>query len=802
MRCPLPRGRSSLAGLVLAALTATGLAATGPTAVPTAAAAERAPDRAVTSLRAAVASGATGLAELPRGEIRRKGAPHASLRSAQAPPPVRATPPPPVRATLTATRVSSIDIRFVDTPGNTWPAAAKAAFRAAADVWERTVESSVPIVVEATARSLGPDELGGAGPYDFLRNEGTTVVPEGRAPTAAELRDDVFEPIALVNARTGRDNAPPAGGQVHPDIVADFNPNLSGLYLGTDARPPAHLIDFRTVVLHEIGHGLGITGTAQLEDGRASIGVPDVNGDTGVRTGVSFDQFTYATSPQQAGSGGSPALAMPDGSTALRQALTGGQLYWSGQQAITAARGARVRLYAPSRCGDPGPARTCAVGESPFVSGTSYSHLDEAVYGRAAASALMTPYLDEGEAYVDPGQITMGLLADMGYAVPALAGTRFTAVDPVRVLDTRTGLGARAGAVMADGHVDVRVAGTSVVPADATAVVLNVTAVRPSAATDVRVYPTPVTASPVPTVSNLNVAPGATRANAVTVAVGDGGRVRLRNNRGGVTLLADLAGWYAPGAASAYVPVDPVRLLDTRVALGTPVLTPVGAGGSVDLQVAGSGAVPATATAVALTVTAVGATAPTDVRVYPGGGDPAVVPGVSSVNAAPGTPVPNLVVVKTGPGGTVRLRNTAGEVHLLVDLAGWYGPDGALFRAVTPARVLDTRRGFGVPPATPRRLGPGQATTLTVGGGASVPRGSAAVVLNVTGVEASTTTDIRVWPATLPAMPVVSNLNLGRGETAADAVLVRTGAGTIRLRNAAGSVALVADAFGWFGPAT
>jgi hypothetical protein len=790
VRCAVPRGRSLLAALVLTALAATGLP---PGA--SAAADERADDAPAASLRAALTSGGRGLDELPRGETRRGASTRAALRGPAAPPPVRA-------AALPATDVSTISIRFVDTPGNAWSPGATAAFRAAADVWERTVESRVPIVVEAVARSLGPDELGGAGPFDYLRNEGTTVVPDGRAPTAAELRDDVFEPIALANARTGRDNAPPAAGELNPDIVAEFNPNLGGLYFGTDGRPPAHLLDFRTIVMHEIGHGLGLSGTAVLEGDHASVGVSDVNGDTGVRTGVSFDQFTYATTDAQAGSGGTRLLTMPDGSEALRQALTGGRLYWSGQQALTAARGGKVRLSAPPRCGEPGPYRSCQPGESPFVPGSSYSHLDESTYGRETPNALMTPYLDPGEAYADPGQIAMGLLGDMGYAVPALAGTRFTAVDPVRVLDTRTGLGARAGAVRAGGHLDLQVAGSGVVPADATAVVLNVTAVRPSAATDVRVYPTPVTASPVPTVSNLNLAAGETRANAVTVAVGDAGRVRLRNSRGGVTLLADLAGWYAPGAASGFTPADPVRLLDTRIALGAAAGAPVPGGGAVELQVAGTAGVPATATAVALTVTAVGASAPTDIRVSPGGGDPTAVPAVSSVNAAPGAPVPNLVVVKTGPGGTVRLRNTAGQVHLLADLAGWYGPDGSLFRAVAPARVLDTRRSFGVPPGTPQRLGPGQTTTLTLRGGASVPRTSTPVVLNVTGVEASAPTDVRVWPATLPAAPVVSNLNLGRGQTAADAVVVKTGEGTLRLRNAAGSVALVADAFGWFGPPT
>ena len=792
MRCPLPRSSSLPAGLVLCALSAASLTTASLTTASAASAAglrDAPPD----SLRAALASGRSELDALPRGETRRGGLRLSSLQSATA-------TPAPVTASLTAVDVSTIRITFVDTPGNAWSSSAKAAFRAAADVWERTVESRVPIEVEATARSLGPGMLGGAGPFDFLRNEGPTVVPDGREPTAAELRDDVFEPVALTNARTGRDNLPPRDGELNPDVVAEFNPNLGGLYFGTDARPPAHLVDFRTVVMHEIGHGLGLAGTAGVDGDRASIGTTSINGRTGVRSGVSFDQYTYATTAAQAGTGGTRLLAMPDGSTALRQALTGGQLYWAGQQAITAAGGAKVRLWAPSRCGEPGPPRTCATGESPFVEGSSYSHLDESVYGRGSRNGLMSPYLDSGEAYGDPGPIAMGLLSDMGYAVPSISGSRYTPVAPVRLLDTRSGLGARAGAVGAAEHVDLHVAGASV-PREATAVVLNVTAVRPSAATDVRVYPTPVTSIPVPQVSNLNLPRGATRANLVTVPIGNGGRVRLRNSAGAVSLLADLAGWYTPAGAAAFTPVDPVRLLDTRAALGVPSRAPVPARGAVDLRVTGTAGVPGTPPAVALTVTAVGATEPTDVRVYPGGGDAAVVPSVSSLNTGPGVAVPNLVIAKVGPAGTVRLRNAAGAVHLLADLAGYYDRDGALFRAVTPSRVLDTRTGVGTPPGTPARLGPAQTTTLTVGGGGSVPRRSTAVVLNVTGVAASATTDVRVWPATVPTTPVVSNLNLSPGLTAADLVVVKTGTGSIRLRNAAGSVALVADAAGWFGPA-
>ena len=70
---------------------------------------------------------------------------------------------------------------------------------------------------------------------------------------------------------------------------------------------------------------------------------------------------------------------------------------------------------------------------------------------------------------------------------------------------------------------------------------LTVTAVGPTRATDVRVYPTR-SGGPVPTVSNLNAAPGQTVPNLVVVAVGALSQVTLRNQAGSTHLLADLAG--------------------------------------------------------------------------------------------------------------------------------------------------------------------------------------------------------------------------------------------------------------------
>ena len=372
-------------------------------------------------------------------------------------------------------------------------------------------------------------------------------------------------------------------------------------------------------------------------------------------------------------------------------------------------------------------------------------------------------------------------------------GAGYVALSPQRLLDTRDGTGAPAGLVGPAGSVDLAVAGLGQVPAEATAVVLNVTAAAASASTDVRVYPVR-TGGPVPEVSNLNLGAGQTRANLVTVAVGEGGRVRLRNAAGTVHLIADLAGYYAPATPAGLFPLDPERILDTRTRAGS---TKLGAGEVLTLQVAGTGQVPVTARAVVLGVTAVGATRPTDVRVYPARTGSSAVPLVSNLNVVPGGPVPNLVIVQVGDDGLVKLRNASGEVALVADLFGYYdaGAGAARFRALSPSRLLDTR---------PGRPGPRAIVDVNTSGHAGIPDGATAVALNVTGVAASASSDVRVYPTPLTTSavpPSVSTLNLVRGQTAADAALVRTGTGgSVRLFNSSGSLGLLVDVAGWFGP--
>jgi alpha-tubulin suppressor-like RCC1 family protein len=354
-------------------------------------------------------------------------------------------------------------------------------------------------------------------------------------------------------------------------------------------------------------------------------------------------------------------------------------------------------------------------------------------------------------------------------ADPAPSG--YTSVAPVRVLDTRTG----AGPVGAGGIVTVDL--SSRVPATASAVVLNVTGVTPTANTFVTVYPAGESR---PTASSLNLAPGDTRPNQVTVTLGASHSVSLYNNAGSTHLLADLAGYYVPGTGAKFTALTANRMLDTRIDGGP--LTPG------ETRVFGlSDQVPASATTVTFNLTATGATASTFVTAWPADSPR---PNASNVNLPAGDTRANLVTVPIGPNRRIMLFNNAGSVNLLADVTGFYTPGfGALFVPRSPTRVLDTRTGAGP-------VGAGQRVHLDLAG--TTPLTTTGALLNVTAVDATSPTFVTAFSDRLD-LPQASTLNLSTGQTVPNAAMVTLADSRgINLYNNAGSVQLIADLAGVF----
>jgi hypothetical protein len=259
--------------------------------------------------------------------------------------------------------------------------------------------------------------------------------------------------------------------------------------------------------------------------------------------------------------------------------------------------------------------------------------------------------------------VVLDVLGWYGEATTSAAAAAFTPAAPTRVFDSRR----EGGPVVAEQDRHVQLTRLAGVPAGASAVAINVTVTGSSGPSDLQVYPSGE--RPAVRTSMLNTARGATVANLAVVKLGRDGRLALSTAGGATHVILDVVGWYAaPTAAdrgSRFVPVDPTRALDTRTA-GAPVRV-----GEDRLLVP---AAPPGVTAVAGTVTAVGATRSLDLQVYPDGRRPA--DRTSTVNAPTGVAVPNGFVTALGDGNGMRLSASAGSVHVIVDVTGWFTRGG------------------------------------------------------------------------------------------------------------------------------
>ena len=248
----------------------------------------------------------------------------------------------------------------------------------------------------------------------------------------------------------------------------------------------------------------------------------------------------------------------------------------------------------------------------------------------------------------------------------------FSSMNPARTLDTRPGHTTVDGQQQGEGMrppgtvTVLNVTGRAAVPADAAAVVLNVTVTEAAGPGHVTVYPC---GASIPTASNINFTRGSTVANLVLAKIGAGGNVCIYNYES-VQLVVDVNGYF-PGDNS-YQPLDPARLLETRPGLATIEGRFAGAnllpaGTVTELTVTGRGSVPTNASTVVLNVTVTEPTASGFVTAYPCGID---LPLASNLNYFVDTTVAIAVIVKVGSNGKVCLFNS-GPTQLIADVNGY-----------------------------------------------------------------------------------------------------------------------------------
>jgi hypothetical protein len=302
-------------------------------------------------------------------------------------------------------------------------------------------------------------------------------------------------------------------------------------------------------------------------------------------------------------------------------------------------------------------------GEPPVASNVNFSA------GETIANLVTVGVGPDGKVDLYNHAGSVNLIADVAgyYTTSATTGARFVGLTPARILDTRSGLGAPKASVTGGHSVALQVLGRGGVPSrGVTAVVMNVTAVAPTASGFVTAYPDGIAR---PTASTLDFSVNQTIPNLVTVRVGTDGKVDLYNHAGSVNVIADVAGYYTTSTTTGarFVPVTPTRVLDTRYGIGAPKAA-LGPDQTLPVQFADRAGLPLDAKAVVVNVTATAPTTSGFVTVYPDGKS---LPTASNLNFSANETIPNLVVVPLVD-GELDFHNHSGNVQLVGDVVGYF----------------------------------------------------------------------------------------------------------------------------------
>ncbi len=303
-------------------------------------------------------------------------------------------------------------------PATTLGAARLIAFKHAAFMWGRQLQSRVPITIDAQLDPLDCATnwavLGAAGTNSIDRDFPHNTDPDYSLVT---FYANTWYPQVLANAYAGFDRQTATA-----DIGATFSSTIGttgcldsvGWYVGLDGAAPSNSIDFVSVIFHELAHGLGFQSFVASNGTRIS----NLN-----------DVFS-----RHLRSDGATPSDWPSMTDAQRQAsaIDTGRLIWVGDAvdaalqtpALTKTQGTlnnHVRMFAPN----------------PYQGGSSVSHFDTAVTPNELEEPSYTTAIHESG-------LALPLLQDVGW-LSAPLGTPDTGTDVMFIMDTTGSTGALIG---------------------------------------------------------------------------------------------------------------------------------------------------------------------------------------------------------------------------------------------------------------------------------------------------------------------------------------------------------------------
>lgn len=255
----------------------------------------------------------------------------------------------------------------------TWTSAQRSAFNYAVDVWNNILNLNTEIEIKASLSDLGAGRLGGAAPtYLALVSRGANLY---------------WVPGALGNQINGSDVST-SSHEITLSLGTDID-----WYYGTDGRTPRSKVDFVSVVMHEICHGLGFFGSAKVGNscGNSDVGCYGRQSQDGNVYAWYYDQFVEDRR-------GRSLLSVPNYSSSLKQFLQGetnsaSQRSLSGNLMFSGTSAAGFDLFTPSN----------------WMQGSSYSHLDD-------RNEMMYYAFGRGHAKHHPGR-ALNVLKDLGYDI-------------------------------------------------------------------------------------------------------------------------------------------------------------------------------------------------------------------------------------------------------------------------------------------------------------------------------------------------------------------------------------------------
>lgn len=287
---------------------------------------------------------------------------------------------------------------------------------------------------------------------------------------------------------------------------------------------------------------------------------------------------------------------------------------------------------------------------------------------------VMSRVSSDGTICVATSAVTDAIVDIVGYVPSGSAVTPLAA--PVRRLDTREP-GGPPSPVPAGTTTEIQITGLDGIPADATLVMFNATAIGGGDPGFVTAFP----CGDLPGTSSVNHLANQIVANFVTSRISATGTLCLFN-LATADVVVDVVAYATGGITPLAVPQ---RIVDTRLTGSGPQPQ----AGTLTLDIAGRADVPDDATAAVYNLTSVEAAGPGFATSYP---CDVALPGVSNLNYAPGQVVANGAITKLSAGGELCIFNLA-PTHLIVDLIGYTrGTDD--YVPITPQRIWDSREGW------------------------------------------------------------------------------------------------------------